>query len=138
MKQDLEVVDAEQVVNDAKVIAVYFSAHWCPPCRNFTPVLKDFHEELKDDGLVIIFASSDRTEEDMKNYFSSAHGDYYCIPFADEEGLRASLNKECQVSGIPMLCVISKEGKLIHADGRSDVTGKPPKAVFSEWLQKSS
>ncbi len=21
-----------------KVIGIYFSAHWCPPCRGFTPV----------------------------------------------------------------------------------------------------
>lgn len=25
-------------------ICIYFSAHWCPPCRGFTPVLKDFYE----------------------------------------------------------------------------------------------
>ena len=26
-----------------KVVIVFFSAHWCPPCRLFTPVLKDFY-----------------------------------------------------------------------------------------------
>ena len=26
------------------IILIYFSAHWCPPCRGFTPILKDFYE----------------------------------------------------------------------------------------------
>jgi nucleoredoxin len=23
-----------------KVVAFYFSAHWCPPCQHFTPLLR--------------------------------------------------------------------------------------------------
>jgi thiol-disulfide isomerase/thioredoxin len=30
-------------LQDRKIIAYYFSAHWCPPCRLFTPVLADFY-----------------------------------------------------------------------------------------------
>ena len=33
-----------------KTIGIYFSAHWCPPCRAFTPVLVEFHNEMSRQG----------------------------------------------------------------------------------------
>jgi nucleoredoxin len=37
-------VSADVALANKKVILFYFSAHWCPPCRAFTPVLKDFYD----------------------------------------------------------------------------------------------
>ena len=34
----------EDVLSGKSVVCLYFSAHWCPPCRAFTPILKDFYE----------------------------------------------------------------------------------------------
>ena len=28
-----------EVLGEATAVAIYFSAHWCPPCRGFTPQL---------------------------------------------------------------------------------------------------
>ena len=41
--KDEKVVGADSVLADKKIIAFYFSAHWCPPCRLFTPVLAEFY-----------------------------------------------------------------------------------------------
>jgi nucleoredoxin len=38
---DGQKVDAGEHLKD-KVVALYFSAMWCPPCRAFTPKLKVF------------------------------------------------------------------------------------------------
>ena len=36
-------VSTEAILKDAQFVCVYFSAHWCPPCRGFTPVLKEVY-----------------------------------------------------------------------------------------------
>jgi len=62
-----------------KLVALYFSAHWCPPCRAFTPVLKDFYEEVTDsagEAFEIVFVSFDRSAEDLKSYMDESHGDW--------------------------------------------------------------
>ena len=62
----------EKIQGQGKVIAVYFSAHWCPPCRSFTPKLANFYGKVKQsqngDKFELIFLSSDRTEEEFKEY----------------------------------------------------------------------
>lgn len=35
-----------------KVVALYFSAHWCGDCVRFTPILKDFYEEVGGGGVM--------------------------------------------------------------------------------------
>ena len=31
-------------VKETAIVAFYFSAHWCGPCRDFTPILSKFYE----------------------------------------------------------------------------------------------
>ena len=131
-----ELVDAETALADKKVVLCYFSAHWCPPCRQFTPKLKDFYEELSDSPLAIIFVSSDRDEQSMKDYFKD-HGSYFAVPFSDTELVKA-LKQNCGVSGIPMLAVIDKKGQMLHGNGRADVTSGSPAQTYKKWEELSS
>lgn len=36
-------MSSEVALQNADIICYYFSAHWCPPCRMFTPILADFY-----------------------------------------------------------------------------------------------
>ena len=62
----------------AKIVALYFSAHWCPPCRQFTPILKSVYEAYKNSNmnskLSIVFVSGDRSQSEMTAYMKEAHG----------------------------------------------------------------
>jgi len=76
-----EIKDNEVVLADTatfsgpgKVLGIYFSAHWCPPCRAFTPELAKWYNKIKAgpnaDKFNIVFLSSDREEKSFKEYFS--------------------------------------------------------------------
>merc|ERR1712072_1299039 len=84
-----------------KVICLYFSAHWCPPCRGFTPVLAEFYKELKESGseIEIVFVSSDRSPADFDGYY--AEMPWACLPHGDDRV--AAIKSKFGVSGIPML-----------------------------------
>merc|ERR1719168_227761 len=53
-----------------KYFGLYFSAHWCPPCRQFTPILSAFYKYAKVDELEIIFLSSDRDQAAFDEYYA--------------------------------------------------------------------
>lgn len=113
----------------ARAIALYFSAHWCPPCRAFTPVLADFYEEVQDQGLEIVFVSSDRSPADMAQYMKELHGDWPAVALEAGAQLKATYG----VRGIPKLVVVRPDGSVITEDGRSDVVRLGPAAV-SRWV----
>eukprot|EP00429_Kryptoperidinium_foliaceum_P089782 CAMPEP_0176203764 /NCGR_PEP_ID=MMETSP0121_2-20121125/10745_1 /TAXON_ID=160619 /ORGANISM="Kryptoperidinium foliaceum, Strain CCMP 1326" /LENGTH=87 /DNA_ID=CAMNT_0017542673 /DNA_START=66 /DNA_END=325 /DNA_ORIENTATION=- len=63
-------IGTSEALAGKKAVALYFSAHWCPPCRGFTPQLAEWYsKDLKGKGLEVVFVSSDRSEEDFSGYF---------------------------------------------------------------------
>jgi len=106
-----------------KSVALYFSAHWCPPCRSFTPKLAEAYlKHLKAKGLEVIFVSSDRDEAAFRSYHKEQP--WLAIPFKDRSR-KASLGQRFGVSGIPCLVLIDENGKLITSDGRGKVMADP-------------
>lgn len=110
-----------EVLSGKKLVCVYFSAHWCGPCRDFTPVLSEFYESLKNidkNALEIIFVSSDGDQHSFSEYFDSMP--WTAIPF--DSPLRDHLGQRFGVRGIPTLVVLSaSSGAIIDADARSTV-----------------
>jgi len=100
-------------------VLLYFSAHWCPPCRKFTPVLAEYYNKFAaDKGFEIIFVSSDKDQGSFDEYYGSQP--WLALPY-DKRELKDSLSKIFKVQGIPTLVVLGSDGSLITTDGRTKV-----------------
>merc|ERR1712098_223628 len=116
IRSDGSSVSADTALANKEIVLFYFSAHWCPPCRHFTPMLKDFYGEISDAGVEIIFVSSDQSTEDMLSYMKESHGDWLACQHNSE--VVNVLEKKYKISGIPSLIVSKKDGTLITEEGR--------------------
>jgi nucleoredoxin len=115
-----------------KPIGLYFSAHWCPPCRGFTPKLSEFYKDGLKDKMEIIFVSSDRDEKSFNEY--SAEMPWLSLPFA-KRNEKETLSKAFGVNGIPAFIVINSDGSVITENGRTKVMNDPKAQNFPEgWL----
>jgi len=129
VKSDGSSVPADSALAGKDLVLFYFSAHWCPPCRQFTPMLKDFYEEVE--GLEIVFVSSDRSPEDMQSYMKESHGEWLAVEH--NSTVANDLKQKYGISGIPSLVVVKLDGTVVTKDGRSHVTGKAPAQAVKDW-----
>lgn len=120
-----------------KTVLVYFSAHWCPPCRRFTPELVKVYDEWKKAGKAVelVFVSADRDEASMMGYMTETKMGWLAVPFADE-ARKEALSQNWSVRGIPTLVVVSPEGKTLATDGVAVVYGKKA-AALDEWTPQA-
>lgn len=115
-----------------KTVGIYFSAHWCPPCRAFTPKLVEFRDTVAKDNFEIVFISFDKDEDAMKGYMTETKMGWLAVPFTAAQ--RKAVANEYGVNGIPTLIILDKNGKTITKNGRGDVTSKGKEAL-KEWTK---
>lgn len=115
-----------------KFIGLYFSAHWCPPCRGFTPKLAEWYKGSLKDKMEIIFVSSDRDKKSFDEYFGEMP--WLALPYENSEA-KKKLSSMCDVEGIPHFAVLNPDGTILTTDGRSKVSADPTGATLPEgWL----
>lgn len=101
-------------LKDKRVVLLYFSAGWCPPCHQFTPKLVEFynaHGGGKD--FEVIFVSSDPDAEKMQAYV-----DEYKMPWlaVKHDQVKASgLQERYAGNGIPDLEMLDGNGQVLSS-----------------------
>jgi thiol-disulfide isomerase/thioredoxin len=118
------------------MVALYFSAHWCPPCRQFTPMLADFYRAVRQrplgalkSKLEVVFVSADRDAHAFAEYF--AEQPWLAVPYTAPQ--RERISATYQVQGIPCLKIFSAAGKLLC----DNAAGQPLNdAAVRSWESK--
>ena len=117
-KDGTEVKTTDLSAETGAVIGLYFSAHWCPPCREFTPKLATVYEDIKKahQDFEVVFISNDNSEDDFKSYLNEMP--WLAIPFDNEED-KNNCSIKFEVEGLPTLVLLDAEnGNVISTDGR--------------------
>jgi len=112
-------VKTAEALDGKQLVMIYFSAHWCPPCRGFTPVLaKKYKSGASARAIEVIFVSSDQNEVSFQGYHSEMP--WLALPYADRARAQL-LGQKYGVQGIPSLIVLDASGNLVTAEGRAEV-----------------
>ncbi|KAG7382103.1 hypothetical protein PHYPSEUDO_005317 [Phytophthora pseudosyringae] len=117
-----EVVSTSQALSGKKVIGLYFSGHYCPPCRKFTPLLDVVYTDMKAAGhedLEIVFVSSDKEEAKFTEYYEEMP--WIALPYARRD-LKLELCEKFGVKTVPTLIFFNEKGEVVEREGRHFVT----------------
>ena len=103
----------DELLAKKKLIALYFSAQWCGPCRKFTPQLVEFYNRVapQHPEFEIVFVSNDRTPFGMETYMRDMQMPWPAIDFAKLPGKEAL--QKYKGDGIPCLVLLDANGKVL-------------------------
>mmetsp|Transcript_42185 Transcript_42185/g.98966 ORF Transcript_42185/g.98966 Transcript_42185/m.98966 type:complete len:832 (+) Transcript_42185:82-2577(+) len=103
----------------ATSIGLYFSGHWCGPCRDYTPRLAKVYQRAKELGksLDIVFISSDHAQGEFDSYFRSMP--WHALPWSDRDRFKALMEK-FGVRGFPSLVIVDRDGKVVKPNARGE------------------
>jgi nucleoredoxin len=138
VKGDIVRVDNGAVVHSddealagKKLIALYFSGHWCPPCRKFTPELVEFYNRVapQHPEFEILFVSVDHSDFAMQSYMREANMPWPAIDYskiAAKESITRYVGK-----GVPCLVLVDAAGKVL-SDSFVDTNYVGPQKVVAD------
>ena len=104
-----------------QVVILDFWASWCGPCRVSMPALDRLWKEVRDQGVVLVGVSLDRSASDASNYLTSQGYEEMIALWESATASRAAA-LSYGVSGIPRTFIIDREGIIRFAGHPATLT----------------
>ena len=116
-----------------KLIALYHSAFWCPPCRKFTPQLVAFYNKVAaaHPEFEVLFVSNDKSASAMEGYMRD---DQMPWPAVSYDKIPGNAALKYFGESLPCLVVVDENGKVVF-DTYAGKNYRGPEAVLNELDQ---
>ena len=113
-----------------RIIGLYLSAQWCPPCRQFTPKLVAYYNKMiaAHPEFEIVFVSMDKGAAMMESYMHEDHMPWLALSYDKVAG---SGVRRYFGDSIPCLVVVDENGKVI-SDTYAAGNYRGPEAVLAD------
>lgn len=110
--KDIPTMDAGELLakvgaDRGKLVVVNIFASWCPPCRDEIPGLINIRKEYKEDELVMLGISVDKSMKDLVKYVNDMGINY---PVYHAKG---DFIARVGVTAVPQLLIYDKKGELV-------------------------
>ncbi len=116
-----------------KFYAIYFSAGWCPPCREFTPGFVDAYGKIREiyPEFETVLVSNDKSPAEMLAYM---RGDRMAWPAVRWDAIN-SLREITRYAGggIPCLVLVDADGKVLSDSYRWGRYVGPDAVLEDTW-----
>eukprot|EP00747_Dinoflagellata_sp_TGD_P168974 gnl/TRDRNA2_/TRDRNA2_196695_c0_seq1.p1 gnl/TRDRNA2_/TRDRNA2_196695_c0~~gnl/TRDRNA2_/TRDRNA2_196695_c0_seq1.p1 ORF type:complete len:190 (-),score=35.78 gnl/TRDRNA2_/TRDRNA2_196695_c0_seq1:139-708(-) len=124
-----------------RIIALYFSASWCPPCKEFTPILREAYEAILGahgpKSFEVIVVPLDAVEGDWRTHVDEMP--WLTMPWANREAI-IRLFMHFQISKAPRLVIIDSRGEVVEENGRGNDGfgfGCDPLQAYTNFLHQA-
>lgn len=118
-----------------KLLGIYFSASWCPPCRAFTPELVKFRNSNKNEFEVVV-VSADKSLQSQLDYMKNKQMPWPAVKFDSPD--TEKLSRMFGARSIPFLVILDAEGNLVSTNGVQEVYDNQGQKTINIWKNKGT
>jgi nucleoredoxin len=116
-------------LENKKFVGLYYSAHWCGPCRKFTPQLVEYYKRVKaaHPEFELIFVSADRSRFGWETYIRETKMPWLAVDY--EQIRNVTGLQQLGGSSIPSLLVLDQDSRMVASTYQGDKYLGPQNAL---------